>query len=77
MGCVARHRHKGQRPLPAPGDRHQPVRCPNGAYIEDSEGYSVLGAWWKTQGSELLLGWGFRTLADYDHFSITPDGVHK
>lgn len=45
-------------------------------YIEDSEGYDELGKWWKSLGEHYCWGGDFER-ADYDHFSITPDGVHK
>src|SRR5438477_3938800 len=55
----------------------------NGVYQADdsSGGYSALGAWWKSLQSataEATYAWGgdFR-LADFGHFSLSPDGVHE
>jgi hypothetical protein len=46
----------------------------NGKYITDSMGHTELGTWWKTLGDKYRWGGDFST-ADYNHYSITPDGV--
>lgn len=46
----------------------------NGKYITDSTGHSDLGAWWKSLGDNYRWGGDF-TSADYNHYSITPDGI--
>lgn len=51
----------------------------DGEYLtNDSTGaYRALGEWWKTLGPDHCWGGDFHPLVDLDHFSITPDGVHK
>ena len=51
----------------------------DGVYLQDNAtgAYSALGEWWKTLGTHYCWGGDFRPLVDLDHFSITPDGVHK
>ena len=46
-----------------------------GRYLEEPEPYVELGAWWKSLGPLYRYGGDFEHLKDYDHFSITPDGV--
>ena len=45
----------------------------DGVYLTGKDGYDVLGAWWKALGPGHCWGGDF-TRADYDHYSITPDG---
>lgn len=51
----------------------------DGQYLtDDSTGaYSTLGTWWKSLGPDYCWGGDFKPLVDLDHYSITPDGVHK
>ena len=45
---------------------------------DDSTGaFRQLGEWWKSLGPDHCWGGDFSGLVDLDHFSITPDGVHK
>ena len=46
-----------------------------GTYITDSTGHADLGAWWKSLGPDYRWGGDFSTRKDYNHYSITPDGV--
>lgn len=45
-----------------------------GVYLTNPEPYVKLGEWWKTLGDHYRYGGDFK-IKDYDHFSITPDGV--
>ena len=45
----------------------------SGVYQTGAEGYTQLGAWWKTLGPMYRFGGDFQT-RDYNHFSISPDG---
>lgn len=45
----------------------------DGRYITDGEGHRELGAWWKTIGPMYRHGGDF-TRADWNHYSISPDG---
>lgn len=47
----------------------------DGTYITDDTGHKELGAWWKTLGPDYRWGGDFAR-KDFDHYSITPDGVH-
>jgi hypothetical protein len=47
----------------------------DGSYITDSEGHSELGAWWKGLGPRYRWGGDFSTRKDYNHYSLSPDGV--
>jgi hypothetical protein len=47
----------------------------DGQYLSGSEGYSQLGEWWKTLGPRYRWGGDFIHLKDYDHYSLSPDGV--
>ena len=47
---------------------------PDGTYITDSIGHTELGAWWKALGPRHMWGGNFQRL-DYNHYSISPDGV--
>lgn len=49
----------------------------DGAYLTDAEPYRQLGEWWKTLGPAYCWGGDFHGLVDLDHYSITPDGIHK
>jgi len=46
----------------------------DGVYITAPEAYLQLGDWWKSLGTEYRYGGDFK-IRDYDHYSITPDGV--
>lgn len=46
----------------------------DGAYITDGQGHRDLGAWWKTLGPRYRFGGDFKR-ADWNHYSISPDGV--
>jgi hypothetical protein len=46
----------------------------DGAYLTGADGYTELGTWWKTLGVNYRWGGDF-TIKDYDHFSLSPDGV--
>lgn len=46
----------------------------NGRYIEDEEGHRELGTWWKTFGPEYKWGGDFKR-KDFNHYSLSPDGV--
>ena len=48
----------------------------DGVYLTETADYVTLGAWWKSQGPAYCWGGDF-SRPDGDHFSITPDGVHK
>lgn len=51
----------------------------DGQYLvnDDVGAYRQLGEWWKSLGPNYCWGGDFHPLVDLDHFSITPDGVHK
>lgn len=46
----------------------------DGRYITDGEGHRDLGAWWKALGPMYRFGGDFKR-ADWNHYSISPDGV--
>lgn len=46
----------------------------DGTYITNGVGHTDLGSWWKTLGSNYRWGGDFER-KDYNHYSITPDGV--
>lgn len=46
----------------------------DGRYITDGEGHRELGAWWKTLGPMYRFGGDFKR-ADWNHYSISPDGT--
>jgi hypothetical protein len=45
-------------------------------YITDDEGHKDLGVWWKARGANHYWGGDFTT-KDFNHYSISPDGIHK
>lgn len=45
----------------------------DGRFITDSEGHSLLGAFWKSLGPDFRWGGDF-TKKDYNHYSIAHDG---
>lgn len=45
-----------------------------GVYITDDTGHRELGTWWKTLGADHRWGGDF-TKRDFNHYSISPDGV--
>jgi hypothetical protein len=47
----------------------------DGRYITDDEGHKDLGAFWKSLASDHRWGGDFTKRKDYNHYSITPDGV--
>jgi hypothetical protein len=47
----------------------------DGVYITDDEGHSLLGIWWKALGPRYRWGGDFQGLKDYNHYSLSPDGV--
>lgn len=46
----------------------------DGVYITDDEGHSLLGIWWKALGPKYRWGGDFKK-RDFNHYSISPDGV--
>lgn len=48
----------------------------DGHYITDDEGHKLLGAFWKTLQPDFYWGGDFHS-RDFDHYSLTPDGIHK
>lgn len=45
-----------------------------GKFLTTPDAYVQLGNWWKTLGTNYRYGGDFE-IKDYDHYSITPDGV--
>jgi hypothetical protein len=43
-------------------------------FLTTPDAYTELGTWWKTLGANYRYGGDFK-IKDYDHYSITPDGV--
>lgn len=46
----------------------------DGRYITDGEGHRELGAWWKMIGPMYRFGGDFQR-KDWNHYSLSPDGV--
>jgi len=46
----------------------------DGVYITDDTGHRQLGAWWKALGPRYRWG-GDLAKKDYNHYSLSPDGV--
>lgn len=46
----------------------------DGVYITDDRGHRELGAWWKTIGPRYRWGGDF-VKRDFNHYSLSPDGV--
>lgn len=46
----------------------------DGQFLTTPDAYIQLGSWWRTLGSSYRYGGDFQN-KDYDHYSITPDGV--
>lgn len=46
----------------------------DGTYITDDHGHREIGAWWKTLGPAYRWGGDFRK-KDFNHYSLSPDGV--
>jgi hypothetical protein len=46
----------------------------DGIFLTTPDAYVHLGIWWKALGAAYRYGGDFK-IRDYDHFSITPDGV--
>lgn len=46
----------------------------DGVFLTTPDAYVQLGSWWKTLGPSYRYGGDFK-IKDWDHFSITPDGV--
>lgn len=47
----------------------------NGVFITDEQGHRELGAWWKTIDLDCRWGGDFKSNPDFNHYSMTPDGV--
>lgn len=47
----------------------------DGVYITDDQGHRELGTWWKGLGPKYRWGGDFTTRKDFNHYSISPDGV--
>lgn len=47
----------------------------DGVYITDDRGHRELGTWWKTLGPRYKWGGDFSTRKDFNHYSLSPDGV--
>lgn len=48
---------------------------PDGTLITDNTGHKDLGAWWTQQSTDYCWGGNFTKLKDFDHYSLSPDGV--
>lgn len=48
----------------------------DGTFITDDTGHAELGAWWKAQQPDFCWGGDFAK-RDFNHYSLSPDGVHK
>lgn len=48
----------------------------DGTYIVDGTGHTELGAYWKTLQPDFCWGGDF-SKRDFNHYSLTPDGIHK
>jgi hypothetical protein len=46
----------------------------DGQFLTTPDAYVQLGTWWKTLGGAYRYGGDFK-IRDYDHYSITPDGI--
>jgi D-alanyl-D-alanine carboxypeptidase len=46
----------------------------DGQYLTTPESYTQLGEWWQTLGGAYRWGGNF-TSKDYNHYSISPDGL--
>jgi hypothetical protein len=46
----------------------------DGVYITDDEGHGLLGIWWKALGPMYRWGGDFKK-KDFNHYSLSPDGV--
>lgn len=46
----------------------------DGVFLTTPEAYVALGTWWVTLGPAYRYGGNFAS-KDYDHYSITPDGI--
>lgn len=47
----------------------------DGVYITDDHGHRELGTWWKSIGPMYRWGGDFSNRKDFNHYSISPDGV--
>lgn len=47
----------------------------DGVYITDDRGHRELGTWWKTLGAKYRWGGDFKSRKDFNHYSLSPDGV--
>jgi len=45
-----------------------------GRYITDGEGHEQLAIWWKSLGTRYRWGGDFKR-RDFNHYSLSPDGV--
>jgi len=55
---------------------HRDENSINWIFITDDMGHKELGAWWKGRGTNHCWGGDFTT-RDWNHYSISPDGIHK
>jgi len=46
----------------------------DGQFLTEPAAYVQLGNWWKTLGEHYRYGGDFK-IRDYDHYSISPDGI--
>ena len=46
-----------------------------GKLVTDDTGHRELGKWWTAQSPDYRWGGNFEKLKDFDHYSLTPDGV--
>lgn len=45
--------------------------------VTDDTGHKDLGKWWTAQSPDFKWGGNFTKLKDFDHYSLTPDGIHQ
>jgi hypothetical protein len=46
----------------------------NGEFLTAPDAYVQLGTWWKAIGPAYRYGGDFK-IRDYDHYSLSPDGI--
>jgi len=56
--------------------RFNPAVDDSWIYIQDGEGHEQLGAWWKTISPLHRWGGDFPK-KDFNHYSISPDGIRR
>lgn len=47
----------------------------DGSLVTDDTGHKELGKWWTAQSPDYRWGGNFSKLKDFDHYSLSPDGV--